>query len=380
VSTLVSFIGEIENAIASNDATRRVSALRRVTDLFVGSASQLGESQVTLFDEVILRLARDLEFRARVELADRLADIGNAPQQVVRDLAFDDNITVARPVLERSSRLTEDDLVEVAQQKGQDHLLALTQRPVLTERVTDVIVDRGNETVVRAVSCNSGAQFSEQGFAQLVEKAKADEELQGILETRRDLPAPHLRVLVSIARERASEVLQAELGERAQPMVEAAIAEAARRLGQSGNGGTLVSNYEAAVRRVSEEARDGSLDERQVTGWIREGRIEDALAGIAHLAKVPVDLVGRAYHAPSYDPLLFIVRSVQFGWGTFKLLLAQKAGRAPSTEILKAAFESFQRLSVSSAQRIVRFTLAHEHVTARLEFPSDRSGPERLRA
>ena len=72
----------------------------------------LGEDHVSVFDEVISRLAGEIEFRARVELAERLADIDNAPRRTVRDLAFDDDIAIARPLLERSTRLEENDLVE----------------------------------------------------------------------------------------------------------------------------------------------------------------------------------------------------------------------------------------------------------------------------
>ena len=120
------------------------------------------------FDEVILRLARNLEFRARLELSEHLADHAMAPRRVVRDLAFDDDGAVAAPVLSRSPRLSEDDLLAVAQEKGQAHLLALSRRVSLSERITDVLIDRGDTRVVRSVADNEGARFSEQGFSALI--------------------------------------------------------------------------------------------------------------------------------------------------------------------------------------------------------------------
>jgi hypothetical protein len=71
-------------------------------------------------------------------------------------------------------------------------------------------------------------------------------------------------------------------------------------------------------------------------------------------------MVARAYHAPEYDPLLFIVRSLGFGWIVFKLFLTKKAGRQPPYDVMRSAFDSFQQLSVSTAQRVVRFTAARE--------------------
>ncbi|MEX6820735.1 hypothetical protein AB2C74_34075, partial [Pseudomonas aeruginosa] len=77
--------------------------------LFVGQAADLSEEQVAAFDVVIVRLAQDIETNARAELAEQLADVTNAPSNVVRDLALDASVVVAGPVLERSTRLDEND-------------------------------------------------------------------------------------------------------------------------------------------------------------------------------------------------------------------------------------------------------------------------------
>jgi len=114
MSRLNAFVSEVEQTIASGDLERRSRALRQLTELFVEQASKLKDDHVSIFDEVIIRLAREVDAKARVELAARLADIGNAPVGVVKDLAYDIDIAVAEPVLERSVRLTEDDLLTIS--------------------------------------------------------------------------------------------------------------------------------------------------------------------------------------------------------------------------------------------------------------------------
>src|SRR5262245_33132907 len=109
--SIASFIDEVESAIASGDTARRSGALREVTKLFVAQSSALSQAQVNVFDEVISRLARDIEFKARVELSENVADVQKAPRQVVRQLAFDHDIAVAGPVIERSNGLDDNDLV-----------------------------------------------------------------------------------------------------------------------------------------------------------------------------------------------------------------------------------------------------------------------------
>jgi hypothetical protein len=166
--------------------------------------------------------------------------------------------------------------------------------------------------------------------------------------------------LVEIAQEQARHTLKAELGAAAAADVDAALAGAAKAVAQAPGTGVVTDNFDAAVGIVQRRAASGGLAEADVVEWIRLGKIDEALAALAHLAGVPVPIVARAYRSPHYDPLLFILRSVRFGWGTFKAFLTAKAGRAPPPEIMRSAFEAFQQLSVQTAQRVVRFTAARE--------------------
>lgn len=360
MSSLVSFVTEVEDAIASKDPVRRVDTLRKLTGLFVETEPQLTEGHVEIFDEVILRLSRDLEQKARHELSEKFSTLEKAPRKVVRSLAFDLDSAIATPVLERSNRLDEDDLVMIARARGQDHLLAIAKRSTLSERVTDVLVHRGDEGVVRSVAGNGGARFSEGGFTGLMEKARQDTLLQATLRTRSDLPPKQLARLVEIAQEQARRALTEELGAEAAGAVDAAVAEAANAVAQGAGTGLVTGNFEAAIAAVERKVRGSGLVEDDIGEWLRAGKIDEALAAIAHLAGVSMPIVVKAYRSPHYDPLLFLVRALKFGWGTFKALLAAKAGRQPSAETLRSAFEAFQQLSVQTAQRVVRFTAARE--------------------
>jgi uncharacterized protein (DUF2336 family) len=359
VSVLASFVREVESAVAGEDSINRIMTLRKVTDLFVEQAPSLSEQHVGIFDEVLVRLARDLEFRARIELSDHLAELPNAPRATIKELASDNAIVVARPILERSSRLSENELIEIALRQSQDHLLAISRRSSLTENVTDILVERGNEKVVRSVARNTDARFSPHGFDQLIEKARSDGELQNLLEARRDLPEATAAALMELARKHVTDKLQAERGLDGSAAVEAAVARAAAAKELLGQGTTL-ADLEKAAAAVAAGTSDGELDEEKIAAWLREGRVEETLAALAQLAQVPLPMVARAYHAAEYDPLLFIVRSLGFGWIVFKLLLTKKAGRQPPYDVLRSAFDSFQQLSVSTAQRVVRFTAARE--------------------
>jgi uncharacterized protein (DUF2336 family) len=357
---LVAFVNEIEDAIGSEDPIRRLETLRAVTTLFLSQAPSLNETHVGVFDEVILRLSRDVERRARAELAERLADIANAPRKVVRDLAYDEEIQVARPVLERSPRIEEEVLVAIARGRGQDHLLALSRRRELSDDLTEVLVDRGDDRVARSVAENEGAAVSERSLARLVERASTDAALYERLRGRRGLPPEEVTRMLEIARERVRENLKQEFSGIVEQVVDAAVKEVTRAVAEPEPPAPRAESLARAVAVVKAKADGVGVIEDDVSEWIRSGRIEEALAAIAHLADMPVETVVRAYESVHYDPLLFIVRSVRFGWATLKLLLNARSGVQASNEDLKGAFEAFQQLSIQTAQRVVRFTAARE--------------------
>ncbi|MFY9294029.1 MAG: DUF2336 domain-containing protein [Methylorubrum rhodinum] len=347
---LHSIVADVEGAIASGDPAKRVSMLRQMTSLFAAQAPRLDEEQIGAFDQVIFRLSRDIETRARAELSSSLAGVPNAPRHVVRDLAFDPSAEVAGPVLERSPRIDEADLVQIASGAGQQHLMALSRRSILAERVTDVIVSRGDEQVVRSVAGNQGAQFSAGGFKILTARAEADTELGSVLTKRSDIPETQRSQLIAMARERAQQALAKEFGENAAAQATLAVA---------GSLAPPPADYTPAEVAVARQAKVG-LDETTVQDWLIMGQTTNALVALARLAGVPSAIAFNAHAAPTTDPLLFLVRSVRFGWKTLKLLITSRSTGTPSAEVMQSAFQSFQELSVATAQRVVRFTAARD--------------------
>src|SRR6516225_4070642 len=111
MSTPESLIEELERTLASGTNEQRIQALARITDLFVASAGRYSEDQIGLFDDVILRIAARIEAKTLAKLSNRLAAIPHAPAKVMKQLAFHDDIAVARPVLSLSERLDDNDLL-----------------------------------------------------------------------------------------------------------------------------------------------------------------------------------------------------------------------------------------------------------------------------
>ncbi len=132
MSAQPAMMDELEGLIASKDIGSRADALRRVTDLFVsGTAfSPVTRSPFRRGDEP---LVSEIDSSARAEFGSRLAPLPEAPPRVLRELALDDEIAVAEPILRGAEQLDGATLVEGARTKSQGHLLAISRRSSLLE-------------------------------------------------------------------------------------------------------------------------------------------------------------------------------------------------------------------------------------------------------
>lgn len=166
---------------------------------FLNNTVDYSDEQITLFDDVFNCLIHHIERSAKVLLARRLAPVAKAPPQIIQVLAFDDLIDVAAPVLSQSERLSDDVLIESVRSKSQAHLLAISTRRVLSVAVTDVLIERGNDEVVKSTVNNPGADFSETGFTQLVERAEGDGEIATCVGMRQSMPRHHYLKLIAKA-------------------------------------------------------------------------------------------------------------------------------------------------------------------------------------
>jgi uncharacterized protein (DUF2336 family) len=135
-----SLIPGLDEIVRHGDPKRRADAARRIADLFLQGAANLRSDHVDLFDGVLIGLVPHTEIAARADLAERLSLLANAPRALVGQLAREDEISVAGPLLRRSPVIDEGALIEIARIKGQGHLLAMSERPALSPDLTDIIV------------------------------------------------------------------------------------------------------------------------------------------------------------------------------------------------------------------------------------------------
>ena len=347
-----SLIDEIEDALAAKSEEKRSAALWRITDLFIAGADTFCDDHVTLFDDVMQRLAATIEKNARAKLSSRLARIANAPPGVMRNLAADHDIRVAQPVLRYSPRLDDDYLTETAATHSQQHLLAISQRQALSEAVTEVLVERGDRDVVRSVAQNSGARFSNAAFRTLVERSVGDDVLAVHVGTRRDLPRQDLLKLV----ERASAAVRQKLA-AADPAAAAAIREVVAEIDGSIRAASRRASPDYAAARTEVEAlqRTGHLGETAVYAFADARRFEETAVALSLVTGAPIDLVERAMLDDNPDMAVILTKVAGFSWSTAQCILLRAANRALSVQDLDRALSGFSRLKPGTARSIIAF-------------------------
>ena len=209
-----SLIPELDDIVSRGDPKRRADAARRVSELFLQGAANFRPDHIDVFDGVLTSLVPHAELEARAELAERLSQLDNAPRGLIGQLAHDDEIAIAGPLLRRSPLVDEKMLLEIASEKGQGHLLAMAERPTLSTELTDVMVARGDRDVVRRAAGNAGAAFSSSSYSTLIKRAGQDGVLTIRLGQRDDLSQDHLKELLSgsidVVRRRLFQVVKPE--------------------------------------------------------------------------------------------------------------------------------------------------------------------------
>jgi uncharacterized protein (DUF2336 family) len=345
-----SFLSDLDDAVARGTAESRKRALWHATDLLI--AGRYSDDEIWTFGEVIGRLADEIEVAARAQLANRLASFDNAPINIIHKLAFDDSIEVAGPVLRGSEQLDDNALIATATTKSQSHLLAISQRKSIGETVTDVLVARGDQEVVKSVAGNAGARFSDFGFLHMVQRAEGDSILAEQLGLRRDIPRRIFQQLIA----KASDDVRKRL-ERERPaivdQIQTSVTEVTGAL--QSKFGPVSRSYFVAKRLVATQHQQGNLNENSISGYARSHRFEEVTIGLSLLCVLPADVIERALADKNREMLLVLTKALDFSWDTTMalLFLGAKDHRITAQDLNDLERE-FGRLNLETSQSVLK--------------------------
>ena len=137
-------------------------------------------------------------------------------------------------------------------------------------------------------------------------------------------------------------------------IVNAAVADTANEISEKMRAAS--PSFRRAKRATKRRFITRQLKETDVHKAATGERFEKAVAALALLGHVPVELVERALLDKSADIVLILAKAANCSRATAKALLAMSvADRGMSPHDIEAALSNFDRLSVATAQRVVRY-------------------------
>lgn len=174
------------NLARDKSGERRQLLAGTISDLFTGKERVLTDRERALMFDILRKMLHSAEMAVRRIVSEQLADMTDAPRDLVKMLASDE-IEVAYFVLRDSPVLREQDLIEVIRHRTLEHQLAIAVRESVPEKVSDELVKAGDDSVITTLLKNSGARISLATMEYLVEESKRVDAFQEPILRREDL-------------------------------------------------------------------------------------------------------------------------------------------------------------------------------------------------
>lgn len=188
----------------------------------------ISENERKIAEDIFRLIANDVEIKVRQDLAESLKKCQSLPRDIVQKI-IDDVASVARPMIQYSDLLTEQDLIEIVKGHDEEKQIAVASREKVPFRVSETLIEEASQKPVVVLVSNNLADISDYAYQRLIERFRDCEEIHRpllmrshvpvrILEKlinvvsdnlkqqllmRRDLPAPLITAIVSQTREKA---------------------------------------------------------------------------------------------------------------------------------------------------------------------------------
>jgi len=332
---------------------KRRDLLREITDVFMAQPERYTSTELQHFDIIMSRVTEQVESALRREIAEKLADVPTAPRGLINQLAHDE-ISVAEPVLRRSQALTEEDLVRIVRQRGQDHMKAITKRRKVPEAVTEEIVERGGEEVLISLAENQGAQIKPATMEKMVEQSRNVRGLQKPMMERFDLPPQLLTQMYFFV----SSALKKEILKRSDMLDPSLIDEAVNSNRKRILGGAMRSvkaEIGEAHQFIQEKLRANAVNESLLKELIDMRRSTEFLLAFSHYIGVDSSTAQALLKDKTWESLAIACRAAGLERPTFaKIVFGMQKSHDEQNKALRI-LDLYLKIPQDAAERVMRF-------------------------
>lgn len=301
------------------NTAERDQLFRNMARLFSYVSDRCDDEQVAQYDEVLCQLAELVEIEARAHVAKLLAPLDRAPGTVVVKLANDD-IEVARPLLEFSNVLSDDDLIDIIMHQTEAHRVAIAGRSPMTQRVGEALIEHGGTSSVSRLVRNAEAEIGPAMLERLVERAGRDPQLMADLRGRTDIDWSSLRGEIDNAAAKVLDTL-GEVSHRVDP-VAAGKVHAVVYNRMRNRAGFSSKEWKVAYNQVKALEDRKQLDERALLRFARFGYGHHTAAAVAVTLRVAPEVMVKWLAMQDYVAITVAARTLDLTPELFESMVA----------------------------------------------------------
>jgi uncharacterized protein (DUF2336 family) len=188
---------DVERLLRDDSPDSRHSILEKIAGNYNADALQGRAREIA--EQIFRLLMKDVALRVREALSEGIKSNLQVPRDIVLHLA-QDVTSVATPVLRYSKVLSDADLVSIVEHSRSEDiekLIAITQRELVSTRVSDALVDTRYAPVMSSLLANEGASVGERALEKIAEDFRGDETVLQALMKKPSLPITVVERLIS---------------------------------------------------------------------------------------------------------------------------------------------------------------------------------------
>jgi hypothetical protein len=338
-------------------ASETEQLFRNMAALFSITSDRCDDQQVAQYDAVLCQLAELVESEARAHVAKILSPLDRAPGGVVAKLAHDE-IEVARPLLEFSKVLSDDDLIDIVSAASEDHRVAIAGRTFVGERVGDAIAEHGGKESMGRLVKNETANLGTYAIAKMVEQAINDTEMAENLRGREDIDWQRVGSAIGSAGQRVLENLALTARPSKADAMSSAKAIAYGRI--KNRAGFSAQEWRLAWNQVKALTDREQIDMRTLARFARFGYGHHVASSLTMMLNVPAEVLLKWLSTQDYVAVTISLRAM----GMDPEIVASVFGvlpwrDAPTQEDIEQVLQRFEALSSDEARGIFRLWRAH---------------------
>lgn len=350
-------MGKVESMYLVRLARDRTEAGRKafadaLSDIFVADGTEMSESERMIMYDILHRVIQDIEIAMRAEVSQHLAGLPDVPRNLAKILG-NDEIEVAYPILSLSTVLLDEDLIEIARNRTIEHQVAIAERPEVSEAVSDVLVELGQETVIAALLKNQNARIASATLEYVVEESRRVDAFQQPILRRNELP-PHLAARMVMWVSAALRQYILDNFEVDEGLVDDALENTALE---------IISAPASPARKASQLADtldgEGELSPELLVNALRDGEMRLFVALFRKFTGLSEGLVMDILLEPAGEGLAIACKASGIGKAYFIAIFALVRRTRPGTERqfrreIRTIMTLFDRMSEEAAKDVAR--------------------------